>query len=100
MPRDVVVKIHFLLLVLGAHRVVHRAHGFAFAEDLERHALPYVALGAAVGKQTRFTAHHVREAGRNYLTVDVQIRATARLPKITYSCDGVTGDRHASGTHA
>ena len=96
-PGDVVVDIHLLLLVLGAHRVVHRPHGFAFAENLERHSLPDVALRAAVGEESGFAAHHVDEARCDHLAVNIQVGLSARVSQVADQRDRVAVDRHPAG---
>ena len=51
-PVDVVLDVALLTQLLGSHIVVERAHGLAFAEDLERNALQQIAHASAVGKES------------------------------------------------
>ena len=91
------MEIDFLLLILGAHRFVKGAHGFAFAENIQRDSLADVALGAAVGEETDFAAHHVDKAGGDHLAADIYVGATMSVPEFTHSRDGVSGNGNATG---
>ncbi len=96
-PRHVVVNIELLLLVLGPHRVVQRSHGFAFAENLQRHSLAEVALRAAVHKQTPLRAHQVEETGRDHLAVDIAFGGAAGSAEIAHLGNRVAVDGHTAG---
>src|SRR5579871_162599 len=94
-PCRVVMDVDFLLFVLRAHGVVHRPHRLAFAEDLERDALPEVALRAAVHEQAPLRTHQVDEAGCNHLTVYVEFALSSRTIQIADLRDMVALDRYA-----
>ena len=89
----VVVYVVFLLLILHSHRVIERSHRFAFAEDLQRHSLPDVALRTAVPKQRPLLAHHVEEAGRDRLAVNIPFRLAPAIAKIPDRSNRVSGLR-------
>ena len=86
------MEVGFLVHILGAHGIIHRTHGFAFTEDIQCDALPDIALRAAVGKEAGFPAHHVDEARRNHLAVDVDVGPPARALEVADLGDGVAID--------
>jgi hypothetical protein len=84
------------VLLFGAHLVIDWTHRLALAKDLERHALPQVALAAAVGEEARFRGHHVDEAGRDDLAVNVEVEPAEIRRNISHFGDGVAAVRNAS----
>ena len=65
-PFDVVFDVALLSHHVLAHSIVHRAHRFAFAHDLRRHALPNFALRAAVlDQRLSGPGKHVDKPGRD-----------------------------------
>ena len=82
-PLDVVADISLQFGHLRFHGVVERAHGFAFAHDLERHALANIALRATVLDQ-RFVGpgHHVHKAGRHGESLNIDFNDRGGIPNV------------------
>ena len=82
------------LEVLLLHGVVQRSHRPAFAEHLERDALPDVALAAAVDDQRLVgPAQHVDEAGRDGHAGGVDLESSAGTTDVADCDDAVVLDR-------
>ena len=96
-PRHVIPDVALPTHGVSLHRLAERPHAPAFAHDLECHALPYVALRAAILNQRyRRPAQHVDEARG-----DDQPRGIDRLfRRAEIAPDGddtVTANRDVSG---
>ena len=93
-PRDVVLDVTLERLLHHLHGVRERTHRPAFAEDLERDTLPYVALRAAVHDEVLGRpAQHVDDAGRHRHPGDIDLGRGSRGADVANGGDRITLDR-------
>ena len=97
-PRDVVLDVRLAFDVVPPHLVGKRSHGRSFAEYLERHALPDVALGSAIGYQRRDRpGQHVDETGADREARRVYLAAAAISDRRHHRADPIPVDRDIGG---
>ena len=92
-PLDVILDVALLLLQLTFHGLGERPHGRAFAHDLERHALPDVALRTAIlDERAVGPAQHVDETGGDRHPPRLQLRPAPRIGQRADGSNALPGD--------
>ncbi len=93
-PLDVEADVGLAVEGLLLHRLVERPHRPAFAEHLQRHTLPHVALTPRILEEAdRGPAQHVDETRSDDQARHVELSLSAQAAHVTHRHDPIAVDR-------